>query len=571
MNGLGISEGIAIGKAFIYKTDEPEIPHLSVNDVVIEKKRFSNAVNNLTLNIKNKYEKASAQGDQDRADVFMAHEMIVNDPELLDGVNALIDTEEKCAEWALEEVSNKFIQLMEQLDDPYLRQRAGDIKDIRQQLLKLLLGISNTIDTSIDDSVIVIGREFNPSDIALTESKSVKGFLSEIGAPTTHFSILAKITNIPTVTNVSGILEMINEGDMLILDGTTGEIHIDPTKETIQAFQQKKLDLKQFNEKLKLLKDKPSQTADGVTVEIIGNIAGVNDAETMLELGAEGVGLFRTEFIYMDRSKAPTENEQYEIYKKVLLALEGKEVVIRTLDVGGDKEIPYLNMGKEDNPFLGYRAIRYCLNEKALFKTQIRAILRASVFGHAKIMIPMISTVDEVLDAKVIINECRLELQNEGVKIADTVEVGIMIEVPSAGIISDLLAEEVDFFSIGTNDLIQYTMAADRMNKDVAYLYHPYHPSFIRMLKMVIDNGHEKGIKIAMCGELASDPTFIPVLIGLGLDEFSMNGNAILKSRWLMQNVSKKEAQALVATLLTLKTSREIKETIEAFGDAYET
>ncbi len=281
-----------------------------------------------------------------------------------------------------------------------------------------------------------------------------------------------------------------------------------------------------------------------MTVEIIGNIAGVNDAETMLDLGAEGVGLFRTEFIYMDRSKAPTENEQYEIYKKVLLALEGKEVVIRTLDVGGDKEIPYLNMGKEDNPFLGYRAIRYCLNEKALFKTQIRAILRASVFGHAKIMIPMISTVDEVLDAKVIINECRLELKNEGVKIADNVEIGIMIEVPSAGIISDLLAEEVDFFSIGTNDLIQYTMAADRMNKDVAYLYHPYHPSFIRMLKMVIDNGHEKGIKIAMCGELASDPTFIPVLIGLGLDEFSMNGNAILKSRWLMQQVSKKRSSS---------------------------
>lgn len=562
MKGLGISEGIAIGQAFIYQTEEPEIPMQTIDNPTNERVRFEAALAKLTQKLQLKSDKAQSSGDHERAEVFMAHELIANDPELKKGVYEQIDAEGKCAEWALKEVSDCYIQMMEQMEDAYLRQRAGDIRDIRQQLLKLLLGLEDDLAFQDDDKVIMVGKEFNPSAIGLTENQAVKGFLSEIGAPTTHFSILAKIAGIPTVSNVGSAVEKIQPKDWVIIDGTNGDIHINPDAHTIAYYEKKQQEEAAFRENLKALIHEASVTLDGHQVEVIGNIAGVADTEKMLSHGAEGVGLFRSEFIYMDRNSAPTEDEQFEIYKSVLQAMEGKEVVIRTLDVGGDKEIGYLAIEKEDNSFLGYRAIRYCLKEQSIFKTQIRAILRASLYGHAKIMLPMISTVDEVLEAKTLIHQCREELMNKGVEIAEKVEVGIMIEVPSAGIIADLLAEEVDFFSIGTNDLIQYTMAADRMNKEVAHLYHPYHPAFLRMLKMVIDHGHAKGIKIAMCGELASDPGFIPVLIGLGLDEFSMNANALLKARYTIRKTRKREAEKLVEKLLQMKTSDAIKNTI---------
>lgn len=569
MKGLGISEGIAIGRAYIYQTNEPKIPELIVEDHAKEIDRFDNVREKLVLSLKMKSQKAEESGDQDRADVFMAHELIAEDPELIQGVYSNIREKSYCAEWALRETSDVFIKMMEEMDNEYLRQRAADIRDIRQQMFKLLMGIKTEIEFKVDDSLIMVGHEFNPSDIGLTEKSAVKGFLSEIGAATTHFSILAKISGIPTVANIDSALKLIKNDDLLIIDGGTGEIIVNPSQDQIDLYIKKQEREAEFKKELSKLKDAASVTKDGFHVEVIGNIAGEKDAESVNDFGAEGVGLFRTEFIYMDRNSAPTEEEQYGTYKKVLEALDGKPVVIRTMDVGGDKEIAYLSMPKEDNPFLGYRAIRYCLKEKEIFKTQIRAILRASVHGHAKIMIPMISTIDEVLEAKAIIKQCKNELIDSNISFSESVEVGIMIEVPSAGIISDLLAEEVDFFSIGTNDLIQYTMAADRMNKNVAYLYHPYHPSFLRMLKMVIDNAHKKGIKVAMCGELAGDQLFIPVLVGLGLDEFSMNGNSVLKARWLIRKLEKQSAEELVKKLLTLRTSDEIRKTIEEYRKSY--
>jgi phosphotransferase system enzyme I (PtsI) len=565
MKGIAISEGFSIGTLLVVEQQALMIEKQVTEDHQGEIERLNQSVQVIKERLEARMAQAEAKQDKARADVFSAHLMILEDPELFSEVESIIKTQKTNAEYALQSVTDGFIQIFEAMDNAYLRERSHDIKDLRDQVLRHMGGVESTVSFDKDEPVILAAVDFNPSDIQYTDMEQVVGFIAEKGAQTTHFAILAKISGIPTVLGVKELLTHVKTGDVIIIDGNKGEVLINPSLEVKKAYEQLREEHIAFKNSLSTLIDEPSVTVDEHAVELFANIAGTKDADKAFEVGSEGVGLFRTEFIYMDRTTAPTEEEQFEIYKYVLQSMKGKPTVIRTLDVGGDKELPYLNIPKEDNPFLGYRAVRYCLVEKPIFVTQLRALLRASVYGNLHIMVPMISCLEEVLEIKDMMAGIKADLTQEQIPFSPDYHLGIMIEVPSAAIAADILAEEVDFFSIGTNDLIQYTMAVDRMNEAIAHLYNPYQPAFIRLLKMVIDGAHSKGIKVAMCGELASDKLFIPVLLGLGLDEFSMNPSAVLKSRYLIRKSSYAKAVDLVEALLKMKRSEDIKEALTNF------
>lgn len=565
MKGIAISEGFSIGTLVIVEESTLDVTRQSITDPQGEIKRLNASVAVVKTRLDQRMTQAEAKNDKDRADVYSAHLMILDDPELFSEVEKMILGEGINAEYALKTVTDNFIQVFEAMDNAYLRERSHDIKDLRDQILRHMGGVENTLSFAPEDRVVLVAEDFSPSDIHYTEMEQVVGFVAEKGAQTTHFAILAKISGIPTVLGVKGLLSQVKNGDLMIVDGLKGEVNLNPDEETVRLYEEKRTSYGDFKKSLGALAHEESVTTDGHAVEVFANIAGVKDADKAFETGADGVGLFRTEFIYMDRIDPPSEEEQFNVYKRVLEAMGGKTVVIRTLDVGGDKELPYLHIPKEDNPFLGYRAVRYCLVEKNIFKTQLRALLRASVYGELHIMVPMISCVEEVLETKALIEEVKAELTTDCVPFSDDYQLGIMIEVPSAAISAELLAEEVDFFSIGTNDLIQYTMAVDRMNDAVAHLYNPYQPAFIRLLKMIIDGAHKGGIKVAMCGELASDRLFIPVLLGLGLDEFSMSSAAVLRSRYQIRNASYERCRTLVENVLAMKRSEHIRAALEAF------
>lgn len=582
MQGLGISEGIAIGIARIMDQGDPDMAFWGIRSPEENMQAFNACRQNLIAQLVARTDRAVKKGNVEQSHVFEAHQMMLSDPEVDDGIKGALQAGTQLPE-AIDTVFMGFVAIMESLDDAYLKERGQDYRDLRRQLLKTLDGTKNAIGSmdeaveaneekaanhggdngeSVSDQWIAVASDFTPSDITLADEEGMVGFLCEGGAATTHFSILAKIAGLPTVLQVQNALGSISEGDLLIMDGKKGTVMINPDSATMTEYRSKMEADKLEKTRLMAYKDLPTVTTDGHTVHLEGNIAGPQDVERVLENGAEGVGLFRTEFIYMDREQPPTESEQTTIYGKVLSGMKGKPVVIRTLDVGGDKELPYLNIPKEENPFLGMRAVRYCLQNTEIFKTQLRALLRASIHGHLEIMVPMISCVEEMRKSRELFDICKQELTSEGVSFDENVAFGMMMEVPSAAIVADLLAQEAAFFSIGTNDLVQYVMATDRMNADLKYLYTPHHPAVIRVLKQIIDGAHAYGIPAAMCGELAGDVTFTPVLIGLGLDRFSMNPGSILKVRERIRSLDARACKTLVERVMAARTVDEVREHI---------
>jgi phosphotransferase system enzyme I (PtsI) len=449
------------------------------------------------------------------------------------------------------------------MDNEYMRERAADIKDVTKRLLANIKGIRLADPSLIDEEVIIIAEDLTPSDTAQLDKKYVKGFITEIGGRTSHSAIMARSLEIPAVVGVGALLDKVEEGEMILLDGLEGDIIINPTKEELASYAEKSAEYETKKAEWAKLKDAKTISKDGHHFELGANIGSPEDLDGVLRNGGEGIGLFRTEFLYMGKNNFPTEEEQYLVYKEVLERMEGKPVVVRTLDIGGDKELPYLDMPKELNPFLGYRAIRLCLDRVEIFKVQLRALLRASVYGNLKVMFPMIATVNEFVKAKAILKEVERDLRAEGKEVSHDYEVGMMVEIPAAAILADQFAKVSDFFSIGTNDLIQYSFAADRMNETVGYLYQPYNPSLLRLIKMVIDAAHKEGKWAGMCGEVAGDTTAIPLLVGLGLDEFSMSATNILESRSLISKLDKKEMEVLAHEALNMSTNEAVKTLVE--------
>lgn len=469
------------------------------------------------------------------------------------------------AEYALNEVKDMFVAIFEGMDNAYMKERAADVKDVTGRVLRHILGIKVIDLSSLKDEVVLVAHDLTPSDTATMDKSKVLGFLTDIGGRTSHTAIMSRTLEIAAIVGLSDATKTIKDNDIVIFDGDTGEVFVNPEQSLIDEYTEKKRLFEEEKKELELLKGKKSVTTDGKHVELAGNIGTPNDIEGLIKNDAEGVGLYRTEFLYMNSDKFPEEDTQYEAYKAVLEGMEGKPVVIRTLDIGGDKKLSYFEMEKEMNPFLGYRAIRLCLDKTEIFKTQLRALYRASVHGKLRIMFPMISSLEELLKAKEICNEVKKELSNEGIEYSKDVEIGMMIEVPSAAVISDILAKHVDFFSIGTNDLIQYTCAVDRMNQKISYLYNQFNPAVLRLINLVIKNAHAEGKWVGMCGESAGDQKMIPILLGFGLDEFSMSPISILRARKLVTSVSEADMKALANEVLSLSTAEEIEEYMEKF------
>lgn len=557
------SPGIAIGKALVYTEEELNISKTTVEDIDQEIKRFENAIETTKTQLKDVYEEALEKLGADKAAIFEAHLMVLEDPELTNQVENKIKEEKINAEFALKEVIDGFIAIFESMDDEYMRERAADIRDVGTRMLKNLMGIEIVNLASLSEEVVLVAHDLTPSDTATMNKDKVLGFVTDIGGRTSHTAIMARSLEVPAIVGLKDITSKVKKGDIIVFDGNEGIGYINPSEEILKEFQDKKVKYETYKKELEILKDKPSITIDGRQVEIAGNIGTPKDVEGVLANGGEGVGLYRTEFLYMNRNDMPTEEEQFEAYKKVLEAMGDKPVIIRTLDIGGDKELPYLDLPEEMNPFLGYRAIRICLDRTDIFKTQLRALLRASIYGNLKIMYPMISSIEEVRAANKILDEVKTELDRENVEYSKSFEVGIMIEIPAAAVIGDLLAKEVDFFSIGTNDLIQYTTAVDRMNEKINYLYEPFHPAILRMIKMIIDHAHNAGKWVGMCGEMAGDPKLAPILLGLGLDEFSMSASSILTTRKVITELSYKEMQEMANKAINFPTANEVKEFIE--------
>ena len=563
IKGIAASNGIAIAKAF--KLIEPELTVVksTIADVEAEINLYKEALVKTTEELQKIKVKAAQNLSEEEAAVFDAHINMANDPELLSQTTDKIKAESVNASYAFDEVSTMFITMFESMDNEYFRERAADIKDIKKRILAHLLGVKVNDPSTIDEQVVIIAEDLTPSDTAQLDRNFVKGFATNIGGRTSHSAIMARSLEIPAVVGTKTILEDVKDGDMIILDGLEGNVIINPSADQVSHYEEVAKAYEAQKAEWAKLKDEKTVSKDGQHVELAANIGTPNDVEGVLGNGGEAVGLYRTEFLYMGRDNFPTEEEQFEAYKAVLEAMGEKPVVVRTLDIGGDKELPYLHLPKEMNPFLGYRAVRLCLDDTDLFRTQLRALLRASAYGKLRIMFPMIATLNEFRAAKALLLEEKAKLVSEGVTVSDEIEVGMMVEIPSAAVLADQFAKEVDFFSIGTNDLIQYTMAADRMNEKVSYLYQPYNPSILRLVKMVIDAAHKEGKWTGMCGEMAGDQTAIPLLLGLGLDEFSMSATSILPARSLISKLSKAEMAELAAEALNKSTVEEVIELVE--------
>lgn len=565
MKGIGASPGIAIGKALVVQNEPLDIKKREIENVENEINKLQDALEESKAQLFRIKEKALKELGKDKAAIFEAHLMILEDPELINKAIEVIKKDKLNAEYALMQIVTQFIAIFEAMDNEYMRERAADIKDVSDRILRNIMG-QQVIDLSnLEEDVILVATDLTPSDTATMDKEKVLGFLTNIGGRTSHTAIMARSLEIPAVVGLKDITTNVNSADLLVFNGETGEVFINLSDAEVQQYQNLKIEFDKAKKELEKIKNKPSISLDGREVELAGNIGTPQDLHSLEANDVEGVGLYRTEFIYMDRDSLPTEEEQFNAYKEVLEALNPRPVVIRTLDIGGDKRLPYLNIDEEMNPFLGYRAIRLCLNEPVIFKTQLRALLRASVYGNLKIMFPMISSLEELLSAKKILNDVKLALDNEDISYAHDIEVGMMIEVPSAAIISDIFAEHVDFFSIGTNDLIQYTCAVDRMNEKLHHLYNPFNPAVLRLIKMVIENGHKAGIWVGMCGEMAGDKKMIPLLLGLGLDEFSMSASSVLPARKLIRSLNYQEMQQMVDKILSLETGSEIEAFVENF------
>ncbi|HGT0128344.1 phosphoenolpyruvate--protein phosphotransferase [Clostridioides difficile] len=561
--GIGASPGVALGKALVVEHSELVIEKKSIDNVEAEIAKLEDAVAVSKEELVKVKERASEELGAEEAEIFEAHLLVLEDPELIGSAIDKIKTESVNAEYALNEIKEMFVSMFESMDNEYMKERAADIKDVTNRILRHILGIKVVDLSALSEEVVLIAHDLTPSDTATMNKKMVLGFLTDIGGRTSHTAIMSRTLEIAAIVGLNDITSKVKDGDFVVFNGDTGEVIVNPDEETINKYTELKAKYEDERKALQLLKGKPSVTLDGKHVELAGNIGTPNDIEGLIKNDAEGVGLYRTEFLYMDRDSFPTEEIQYEAYKAVLEGMDGKPIVIRTLDIGGDKELSYLSMEPEMNPFLGYRAIRLCLDRKDIFKTQLRALYRASVHGRLRIMFPMISSLEELLQAKEVVKEVLAELDSEGVAYAKDVEIGMMIEVPSAAVISDVLAKHVDFFSIGTNDLIQYTCAVDRMNQKISYLYNQFNPAVLRLIKTVIDNAHKEGKWAGMCGESAGDQKMIPILLGMGLDEFSMSPISILPARKLITSVKESDMKKLADDVLNMGTAEEIKSYIE--------
>ncbi|UOY93842.1 phosphoenolpyruvate--protein phosphotransferase [Ectobacillus sp. JY-23] len=564
IKGIAASSGIAIAKAFRLENPELIIEKKIVEDTAAETGRLDEALAVSKNELAAIKDLAFAELGADKAAIFEAHLLVLNDPELVNPVKDKITGEKVNAEYAMNEVATMFVNLFENMDSEYMKERAADIRDVTKRVLAHLLGVNFSNPSTITEEVVIIAEDLTPSDTAQLNRKYAKGFTTDIGGRTSHSAIMARSMEIPAVVGTKVVMEQIQNGDIVIVDGLDGDVIVNPSADVLRAYEEKKAKFEEQKAEWAKLKNEPTVTSDGTHVELVANIGTPKDVKGVIDNGGEGVGLYRTEFLYMGRDNLPTEEEQFDAYKTVLESMNGKPVVVRTLDIGGDKELPYLHLPKEMNPFLGYRAIRLCLEEQEIFRTQLRALLRASVYGNLKIMFPMIATLDEFRQAKAILVEEKDKLVAGGTSVSDSIEVGMMVEIPSSAVLADQFAKEVDFFSIGTNDLIQYTMAADRMNERVSYLYQPYNPAILRLVKMVIDAAHKEGKWAGMCGEMAGDALAIPLLIGLGLDEFSMSATSILPARTQIRKLSKAEMQELANKALNMSTAEEVVELVKS-------
>lgn len=554
LKGIAASDGVAVAKAYLLVQPDLSFETVTVEDISAEEARLDAALAASQDELSVIREKAVESLGEEAAAVFDAHLMVLADPEMTGQIKETIRAKQVNAEAALTEVTNMFIAIFEGMDDnPYMQERAADIRDVTKRVLANLLGKKLPNPATIDEESIIVAHDLTPSDTAQLNKKFVKAFVTDIGGRTSHSAIMARTLEIPAVLGTNNITELVKDGDILAVSGITGEVVINPTEEQIAEFKAAGEDYAKQKAEWAQLKDAPTVTADGKHFELAANIGTPKDVEGVNDNGAEAVGLYRTEFLYMDSQDFPTEEDQYEAYKAVLEGMNGKPVVVRTMDIGGDKELPYFDLPKEMNPFLGYRALRISISETGnqMFRTQLRALLRASVHGKLRIMFPMVALLTEFRTAKGILEEEKAKLVAEGVAVADDIEVGIMIEIPAAAMLADQFAKEVDFFSIGTNDLIQYTMAADRMNEQVSYLYQPYNPSILRLINNVIKAAHAEGKWAGMCGEMAGDQTAVPLLVGMGLDEFSMSATSILRTRSLMKKLDTAKMEEYANRALT--------------------
>ena len=569
LKGIAASDGVAVAKAYLLVQPDLSFKQNNVEDTAAEEKRLDDALAASSAELEKIRDKAAKSLGEEEAQVFDAHLMVLSDPEMIGQIKQHIQYKKVNAESSLKEVTDMYIGMFEAMDDnAYMQERAADIRDVTKRVMAHLLGVSLPDPSMIDEEVIVVAHDLTPSDTAQLDKNFVKAFVTDIGGRTSHSAIMARSLEIPAIVGTKEITSKVKEGDVLAVNGIIGETIVNPTEE--QAAEYKKAGEAYATQKAEWekLKDAETVTADGKHFELAANIGTPKDLEGVHNNGAEAIGLYRTEFLYMDSSDFPTEDDQFEAYKAVLEGMGDKPVVVRTMDIGGDKELPYLTLPHEMNPFLGYRALRISLSELGddMFRTQLRALLRASVHGNLRIMFPMVATLKEFRAAKKMFNEEKEKLVKEGVEVSDTIQVGIMIEIPAAAVLADKFAKEVDFFSIGTNDLIQYTMAADRMNERVSYLYQPYNPSILRLIKNVIDAAHAEGKWAGMCGEMAGDQTAVPLLMGMGLDEFSMSATSVLRTRSLMKRLTTtKMAELAEKALKECDTMEEVQELVEEY------
>ncbi|MBU5443248.1 phosphoenolpyruvate--protein phosphotransferase [Paenibacillus sp. MSJ-34] len=571
LQGIGASPGIAIARACFLSSERYVPEKRTITDAAREVGRFREAIAVAQGEIEAVRAAAEAKLGAEKAEIFEGHLMILEDPDLVDAIIEKIEGECVSAEFALYEVAQSFIELLQSMEDELLRGRAADIEDVSGRIMSHLRGVPHTDLANLSEECIIIARDLTPSDTAQLNLNVVRGFITEVGSRTSHAAIMARSLEIPAIVGAGASVRAIPERAVVVMDANEGIVIADPAAEVLEQYREKKRTDDLRRSELEKLKNRPTLSKDGKQVELAANIGKLEDIQRAIDNGAEGIGLFRTEFLYMGRSSLPSEEEQFASYKYALEKMNPKPVVIRTLDIGGDKDLPYMELPKETNPFLGQRALRLCLERQDLFRTQLRALLRASRYGNLKIMFPMIAVLEELLEAKRLLDEERRKLLAEGVEVSDTIEVGMMVEIPAAAISADLFAPEVDFFSIGTNDLIQYTMAADRMNETVAYLYQPWHPSLLRLIHLVIQAAAKEGKRVGMCGEMAGDSTAIPLLLGLGLHEFSMSAGSILSSRELIGRLSQAEWSDHANRALGMRSSKEIAQYVETIRNGVTT
>ena len=561
--GNGASAGIGIGKVVVIKEQSLDYKKETITDAEAEKKRLSEAIEVFIDKTTKMVEAMKVTAGEQESEILEGHILMIQDPAIKEQIDAKIDDEKINAEAAVEEACDFFAQIFAMAEDELTQQRASDLGDIKTRLIKILLGIEEVDISAVPEGTVLVAEDLTPSMTAGINPANVEGVLTEIGGKTSHSAIICRSMEIPAVLSVENIVSIVKDGDVVVLDGATGEAYVNPEDSVLEDYKAKKAAYLEEKAALSKFIGQASQTADGRVVELVANIGGPDEAARVVECDGEGVGLFRTEFLFMDRDSVPTEEEQFKAYKTVAETLEGKPVIIRTLDIGGDKALPYLGLETEENPFLGFRAVRFCLKRPDIYRPQLRALLRASAFGKIRIMVPLVTCVDELRAVKALLEEIKGELDAEGIAYNKDVEVGVMMETAAASLIADILAKEADFFSIGTNDLTGYTMAADRGNSDVAYLYSAYNPAVLRSIKNIIGAANKEGIMAGMCGEAASDPLLVPVLLAFGLNEFSVSATAILATRKVMSLWTMDEAKALAEEVMQLTTEAEVKALLE--------